>query len=111
MTPRLAASGPTRNPIARSLALAVLSLALAVAVVMGAVVFAALLGLFLVGYVASFVQASWRLARMRRRAAFVDRAEATPGGQVVEAEYEVVEAVEAVEAVGDVARRGPTGRT
>jgi len=104
MTPPLAAAAPSRNPVARSLALAVLSLALLVAVIMGAVVFAALLGVFIVGYVASFVHASWRLARMRRRAAFVDRAQpSAPSEAVVEAEYEVVEAA------GNAARRGTSG--
>lgn len=104
MTPRLAAPAPTRNPVARSLALAVLSLALVAAVVMGAVVFAALLGVFVVGYVASFVHASWRLARLRRRAAFVEKAELpVASGEIIQAEYE------AVEVVGDAARRRTGG--
>lgn len=104
MTPRLAAPAPTRNPVARSLALAVLSLALVVAVIMGAVVFAALLGVFIVGYVASFVHAWWRLARLRRRAAFLeDPQPAAPSAEIIEAEYEVVEVV------GDGARRGTGG--
>lgn len=104
MTPRFAADVPSRNPVARSLALAVLSLALAVAVIMGAVVFAALLGVFIVGYVASFVHASWRLARLRRRAAFVEQRE--PGAP--SAELVAVE-LEAVEVAGDAARRGTGG--
>ena len=37
---------PARNPVARSLALAVLAVALAGAAIMGAVVFAVLLGIF-----------------------------------------------------------------
>lgn len=106
MTPRFAADVPSRNPIARSLALAVLSLALVLAVVMGAVVFAALLAVFVVGYVVSFVHAWWRLARLRRRAAFVEEPQpAGPSAEVIEAQFEVVEVV------GDAARRGTSGPT
>ena len=101
MTPRFAADVPPRNPIARSLALAVLSLALVVAVVMGAVVFAALLGVFVVGYAASFVHAWWRLSRLRRRAASVDPPASQPEpASVIEPELPVVEVV------ADAARRG-----
>lgn len=103
MTPRLASDLPPRNPIARSLALAVLSLALVAAVVMGAVVFAALLGVFVVGYAISFVHAWWRLARLRRRAAFVDRPQAQPAPtNVIEPEFPVVEVIV------DGAGRGPS---
>lgn len=101
MTPRLAAEVPPRNPVARSLALAVLSLALVIAVVMGAVVFAALLGVFVVGYLVSFVHAWWRLARIRRRAAYVDAPEPQPApAAVIEPE------LPAVEVVVDAAPRG-----
>jgi hypothetical protein len=108
MTPRLAADGPARNPVARSLALAVLSLALAAAVVMGAVVFAVLLAIFLVGYLVTLVHAWWRLARLRRRAAFVDAREPAPAerGVVVDAQFEVIEAVEAA---AEAAPRGTNG--
>ena len=95
---------PTRNPIARSLALAVLGVALVAAAIMGAVVFAALLGLFLVGYLISFVHAWLRLARLRRRAAFVDQTPATTAdAKYIDGEFEVVEAT------ADVAQRGSGG--
>lgn len=104
MTPRFAADVPPRNPIARSLALAVLSLALVTAVIMGAVVFAALLGVFVIGYAVSFVHAWWRLARLRRRAAYIDEPQpVAPSPEIVEADFEVVEVV------GDAARRGTGG--
>lgn len=104
MTPRFAADVPARNPVARSLALAVLSLALVTAVVMGAVVFAALLGTFVVGYAVSFVHAWYRLARIRRRAAFIEEPQpAAPAAEIIEAEYPVVEVI------GDAARRGTGG--
>jgi hypothetical protein len=69
-----------------------LGLALAVAVVMGAVVFAALLAVLAVGYAISFVRAWWRLARLRRRAAFGGEPRPDVAGiALIEAEYEVVE--------------------
>ena len=98
------AQAPTRNPIARSLALAVLGVAFVAAAIMGAVVFAVLLGLFLVGYLVSLVHAWWRLYRLRRRAAFVDESRPVPGkADYIEGEYEVVEAT------ANVARRGSGG--
>jgi hypothetical protein len=98
------AQAPTRNPIARSLALAVLGIALAAAAVMGIVVFAVLLGLFIVGYLISLVHAWWRLARIRRRAAFVDQSPPVPAkADYIEGELEVVEAT------ADVAQRGSGG--
>ena len=58
MTPRVStAEAPARNPIARSLALAVLGVALVGAAIMGAVVFAVLLGLFAIGYLVSLADA------------------------------------------------------
>jgi hypothetical protein len=98
-----------RNPIARSLALAVLGVALVVAMIMGALVFAALAGIFLVGYLMSLLYAWWRLFRIRRRAALVDSSfadEAAPPPaktDYLEGEYEVVEAT------ADAARRGSGG--
>ncbi len=87
------AQAPTRNPIARSLALAVLGVALAGAAVMRIVAFAVLLGLFLVRYLISLVHAWWWLARIRRRAAFVDQSPPVPPkANHIEGELEVVEA-------------------
>jgi hypothetical protein len=77
-----------RNPIAQSLALAVLGVALLGALVIGAVVFAVLFGIFIVGYLIALVHAWWRLRRMQRRAAYIDRPE-TVG--LVERELEIVE--------------------
>jgi Flp pilus assembly protein TadB len=100
----LTADAPTRNPVARSLALAVLGLALIVAVVMGAVVFAVLLAGFVVGYAVSLAHAWWRLARLRRRAAFVD----DPRPEV--ASVDVIEAeLEIVEVAGEAAPRSSSG--
>ena len=83
----------TRNPVARSLALAVLGLALVGAAIMGAVVFAVLLGLFVVGYLVSLAHAWWLLFRMRRRAARVDEPQPSAvNADYLEAEFEVVEA-------------------
>jgi hypothetical protein len=106
-------SGPvqTRNPIAQSLALAVLGVALVVAVIMGAVVIALLAGVFLVGYLLSLAYAWWRLFRIRRRTASVDPSfasqEAAPDPsakpEYIEGEFEVVEAA------ADAARRGSGG--
>jgi len=101
----------TRHPIAQSLALAVLGVALVVAMVMGAIVIAVLAGVFLVGYVLSLAYAWWRLFRIRRRAAFVDAAfasqaaapELSAKSEFIEGEYEVVEAT------ADTARRGSGG--
>lgn len=96
MTPRFAAEVPPRNPIARSLALVVLSLALVGAVAMGALVFSALLGVLVLGYAISFVRAWWRLARIRRRAVFVETPQPQPEpAKIVEPELPVVEVVAA----------------
>ena len=98
------AQAPTRNPIAWSLALAVLGVALGGAAIMGIVVFAVLLGLFLVGYLVSLAHTWWRLARIRRRAAFVDQSPPVPAmADYIEGELEVVEAT------ADVAQRGSGG--
>jgi len=91
---------PGRNPIAQSLALAVLGVALVGALVLGAVVFAVLFGVFIVGYLVSLAHAWWRLRQIRRRAAYVDRPQ--PAG-FVEGELEVVEVT------AEVARRGSGG--
>ena len=105
MNPRVStAEAPARNPIARSLALAVLAVALVGAAIMGAVVFAVLLGLFAVGYLVSLAHAWWRLFRVRRRVAGIEQPSspaATP--KFIEGEYEVVEAAV------DAAPRGPGG--
>jgi len=105
MTPRVStAEAPARNPIARSLALAVLGVALVAAAIMGAVVFAVLLGLFLVGYVVSLAHAWWRHFRAPRRAAAAGQAESPVAKpEFIEGEYEVVEAAV------DAAPRGPGG--
>ena len=95
---------PARNPIARSLALAVLGVALVVAAIMGAVVFALLLGVFLVGYLFSLAHAWWRLYRVRRRIAGLEQPRRpTASVDAIEGEYEVVEAA------ADAAPRGPGG--
>lgn len=66
------------------------------AVVAGAVVFAVLLAVFLVGWVVTLVRAARRLARLRRGAAFVDgRAPDAAHPGVVDAQREVPGAVEA----------------
>jgi hypothetical protein len=89
-----------RNPIAQSLALAVLGVALLGALVLGAVVFAVLFGLFVVGYLVALAHAWLRLRRIRRRAAYVDYAE--PVG-FIEGELAVVEVT------AEAARRGSGG--
>ena len=88
----------TRNPIARSLALAVLGVALVGAAIMGAVVIAVLVGLFIVGYLFTLVsQLFWA-----RGSVPVDELQAAaPKGELIEAEYEVADAA------ADSARRGP----
>lgn len=107
MNPRLsAAEAPARNPVARSLALAVLGVALVGAAIMGAVVFAVLLGVFAVGYVVSLAHAWWRGFRVRRRIASLEQPQAQPPAakpQLIEGDYEVVEAAV------DAAPRGPGG--
>ena len=106
MNPRVStAEAPARNPIARSLALAVLAVALVGAAIMGAVVFAVLLSLFAVGYLVSLAHAWWRLFRVRRRLAAVEQSQAMPATKAdyIEGEYEVVEAAV------DAAPRGPGG--
>ena len=103
MNPRVStAEAPARNPIARSLALAVLAVALVGAAIMGAVVFAVLLGLFAVGYLVSLAHAWWRLFRVRRRVAAIEQP-ASPAAkpELIEGEYQVVEAAV------DAAPRGP----
>jgi hypothetical protein len=104
MTPRVStAEAPARNPIARSLALAVLGVALVGAAIMGAVVFAALLALFAVGYVVSLAHAWWRVSRARH-AVVVEQAQSPVASpELIEGEYEVVEAA------ADAAPRGPGG--
>ena len=53
-----------------------------------------LLGVFIVGYAISFVHAWWRLARLRRRAVYVDSPEPQPAPtNVIEPEFSVVEVV------------------
>jgi hypothetical protein len=95
-------NSPGRHPIAQSLALAVLGVALVGALIVGAVVFAALLGVFIVGYLVSLAYAYWRLLRLRRRAAYVDRQEQQPvPAAYIDGEFEVVEVSV------DAARRGP----
>jgi hypothetical protein len=106
MNPRLSSSQApqTRNPVARSLALAVLGVALIGAAVIGAVAFAVLLGVLAIGYVLSFAHAWWRVFQLRRRAAFVDQP--APGRAEAgysEGDYEVAEAA------ADVAQRGSSG--
>jgi hypothetical protein len=107
MTPRApSAEAPSRHPILQSLALAVLGVALVAALIMGAVVFAVLLGLFAVGYLVSLAFAWWRLFRLRRRAAYVDAQTAQPAfaeAELIEGEYAVVQAT------ADAARRGSGG--
>jgi hypothetical protein len=99
-----AAEVPSRNPIARSLALAVLGVALVAAAIMGAVVFAVLLGVFAVGYLVSRAHTWWRMVRVRRRMQSL-RQRQSPAAQVdaIDGEYEVVEAA------ADAAPRGPGG--
>ena len=103
MTPRVStAEAPARNPIARSLALAVLGVALVAAAIMGAVVFAVLLGLFAVGYLVSLAHAWWRLFRVRRRVAAIEQPPSPAAKpELIEGEYQVVEAAV------DAAPRGP----
>jgi len=108
MTLRVSAAElPARNPIARSLALAVLGVALVGAAIMGAVVFAVLLGLFAVGYLVSLAHESWRLFRAQRRVTnrehVQQRQPPVANPEYIEGEYEVVEAAV------DAAPRGPGG--
>jgi len=103
MNPRVStAEAPARNPIARSLALAVLAVALVGAAIMSAVVFAVLLGLFAVGYLVSLAHAWWRLFRVRRRVAAIEQPPSPAAKpELIEGEYQVVEAAV------DAAPRGP----
>jgi hypothetical protein len=95
---------PERNPIARSLALAVLGVALVAAAIMGTVVFAVLLGLFAVGYLVSLANGWWRMFRMRRRIAGLAQPQPPAAKHAdIEGEYEVVQAAV------DAAPRGPGG--
>jgi hypothetical protein len=99
--PASRAEVPSRNPIARSLALAVLGVALVAAAIMGAVVFAVLLGVFIIGYVVSLANAWLRNRRVRRRFADLEKPQPpTANVAVVEGEFEVA---------ADAAPRGPGG--
>jgi predicted lipid-binding transport protein (Tim44 family) len=106
MNPRLSQpqASPTRNPVARSLALAVLGVALLGAAIMGAIGFALLLCVSAIGYVASLAHSSWRRFRPRRRAALaVEPAAAPAKAGSIEGE------LEAVAAAANVASRGASG--
>lgn len=104
--PMPSAEFPARNPVARSLALAVLAVALAGAAIMGAVVFAVLLGIFVVGYLVSLVHAWWRVFRVRRPAVAVAQPEPPAAkGDYIEGVYEA----QVVQAAVDAAPRGPGG--
>ena len=102
--PASTAEVPARNPVARSLALAVLGVALVAAAIIFGVVFAVLLGVFVVGYLVSLAHGWWRMLRMRRRIAGLTQSQA-PAAQVdaIEGEFQVVEAA------ADAAPRGPGG--
>ena len=100
--PASTAEVSARNPVARSLALAVLGIALVVAAMLGAVVFAVLLGVFIVGYLVSLANNWFRVLRVRRRIAGLEHAQ-PPTAKELEGEYEVVEAA------ADAAPRGPGG--
>jgi hypothetical protein len=89
-----------RNPIAQSLALAVLGVALVGALVLGAVIFAVLFGVFIVGYLVALTHAWLRLRRIRRRAAYVDR---PAPAAYINGDFEVVEVT------AEAARRGSGG--
>lgn len=91
---------PGRHPIAQFLALAVLSVALVGAFIVGAAVFAVLFALFVIGYLVTAAQAYWRLDRVRERAAYVHHA-----GRIDYIEGEV----EVVQVIADAAPRGPGG--
>jgi hypothetical protein len=104
MNPASTAEVPSRNPLARSLALAVLGVALVAAAIMFGIVFAVLLGVFVVGYLVSLAHGWWRRFGVRRRMAGLPQSQA-PAAQVdaIEGELEVVEAA------ADAAPRGPGG--
>jgi hypothetical protein len=88
------------------LALAVLGVALVGAALMASVVFAALLAVFVVGYLLRLAHAWWRMFRLRsrHRAAFANEPlPEQPKTDYIEADYEVVEAT------ADAARRGSGG--
>lgn len=93
-------NSPGRHPILQSLALAVLGVALVSALIVGAAVFAALFGVFLVGYLVSLAYAYWRLRRVRRRGAYVDFGRPASPAEYIDAEFQVVEVTV------DAARRG-----
>lgn len=98
------AQAAARNPVARSLALAVLGVALVGAAILGGVVFLVLLGLYAIGYLMTLLHAWWRLFRLQRRAAMVELEALSPVQPVYdEGEYEVVEVT------ADVAQRGSGG--
>jgi hypothetical protein len=94
------AEAPARNPIARSLALAVLGVALIAAAIMGGLAFIVLLGIFLVGYLASLANVCWRLFRAQHRVA--SAAQRAAKGDYIEGEL-----VEVVDSAVDTAPRGP----
>src|SRR5262245_49116937 len=100
---------PGRNPVARSLALAVLGVALVGAAIMGGIVFVALLAFFLVGYFVSLARAWWRLYRARHRVA--SAVQPRPQRQLLAAKVDCIEGelVEVVGATVDAAPRGPGG--
>jgi len=102
------AESPARNPVARSLALAVLAVALAAAAIMGAVVFGVLLVIFAVGYLVSLAHAWWRLFRRRRRSVAVAQPEPPAAKADYKADY-IEGAYQVVEAAVDAAPRGPGG--
>jgi hypothetical protein len=89
-----------RHPVSQFLALAVLSVALAGAFVVGAAVFAVLFAIFVIGYLVSAAIAYWRLGRVRERAIYVDHLERAG---YIEGEFQVVRAI------ADVAPRRPGG--
>ena len=98
------AEAPARNPVARSLALAVLGVALVAAAIMGAVAFAVLAGFFVVGYLVSLAHAWWLRFRARPRTASAGQPQPRAAkGDYLEGEFEVVEAAV------DAAPRGPGG--
>jgi hypothetical protein len=107
MNPRLSQpqASPTRNPVARSLALAVLGVALLGAAIMGAIGFVLLLCVSAIGYIVSLGHSSWRRwLRPRRRAASIAESAAAPANAgSIEGELEVGAAA------ANVASRGSSG--
>lgn len=97
------AEASARNPVARSLALAVLGVALVGTAIMGIAVFVVLFGLFAIGYLVSHAHGWWRLFRARRRVTGAVQAQPAVKSGYIEGEYQVVEAAV------DAAPRGPGG--